>query len=96
LGADSVDTKSTTGHVGDLIRIEPYTLFKVDKVLVAISAEKAGVVEHGLARFQPDSYFWVYAATAENPEYDEWSITVTAVRAQERRAKTRFGASSLC
>ena len=50
LGIDSVDTREYHGHIGDVIRIDPYTLFKIDKVLVAISGERAEVIEHGLAR----------------------------------------------
>ena len=55
LGADSVDTRDFHGHVGALIRIEPFTLFKVHKVLVAICAERAGLIGHGLATPQPNS-----------------------------------------
>jgi hypothetical protein len=53
LGVDIVDTRGHHGRIGDLIRIEPYALFKVDKVLVAIRAEKAGLIEHGLAALDP-------------------------------------------
>jgi hypothetical protein len=80
LGGDSIDTQGYHGHIGGLIRIEPYALFKVDKVLVAISAEKAGLVERGLARLAPKTNQWLYTATAEKPERDDWSVTVTAVR----------------
>ena len=81
LGAESVDTREYHGHAGDLIRIEPFTLFKVDKVLVAIRAEKAGLIEHGLAKLEPRTDQWLYTATSDNPETDDWSVTVTAVRA---------------
>ena len=54
-------------------------LFKVDKVLVAIHAEKAGLIEHGLARREPRTEQWLYTATAENPEKEDWSVVVTAV-----------------
>jgi hypothetical protein len=56
----------------------------VDKVLVAICAEKAGLIEHGLATRQPRTHQWLYTAIAENPEKDDWSVAVTAVRAGER------------
>ena len=59
LGSDSVDTRDYHGHVDDLIPIEPYALFKVDKVLVAIWAEKAGLVERGLARLDPGTKLWL-------------------------------------
>ena len=80
LGAESVDTREYHGHAGDLIRIEPFTLFKVDKVLVAIRAEKAGLIEHGLAKLEPRTDPWLYTATSDNPETDDWSVAVTAVR----------------
>ena len=80
LGSDNIDTQGYHGHISDLIRIEPYALFRVDKVMVAISAERTGVVERGLARLDPRTNPWLYTATAENPEKDDWSIAVTAVR----------------
>ena len=95
LGVDSIDTQEYHGHVGDIIRIEPFTTFKVDKVLVAICAEKAGLIEHGLATRQPRTHQWLYAATAENPEKDDWSVAVTAVRRPDPAAPCRFRASSL-
>jgi hypothetical protein len=52
----------------------------VDTVLVAISAEKAGLVERGLARLNPRTNQWIYTAAAENPEKDDCWIAVTAVR----------------
>ena len=70
----------STASTPRLIRIEPFTTFKVDKVLVAICAEKAGLIEHGQATLQPRTHQWLYTATAENPEKDDWSIEVTAVR----------------
>jgi hypothetical protein len=45
----------------------------LDKVLVAISAEKAGLVKRGLARLDPRTNQWLYTVTAENPEKDDWS-----------------------
>ena len=80
LGTDSVDTRAYHGHPGDLIRIDPFALFKVDKVLAAIRAEKAGVVERGLAKLDPETRQWLYTTTAENPAKEDWSITATAVR----------------
>ena len=56
LGGDSVDTPDDHGHIGDIIRFEPYTLFNrmlMDRMLIAIWAEKAGLVEHGLAKLEP-------------------------------------------
>src|SRR5258708_989678 len=53
LGADSVATGEYHGRIGDVIRIGAYSLFKVDKVLVAIRAEKAGLIDCGLARLDP-------------------------------------------
>ena len=80
LGIDSVDTREYHGRVGDIIRIDPYTLFKIDKVLVAISGERAGVIEHGLARPVARSGQWLDAATTANREAGDWSIAVTAVQ----------------
>src|ERR1043166_3018230 len=68
LGVDHVDMREYHGHIGDLIRIDAFSLFKMDKVLVAIRAEKAGVIERGLARPDPTTNQWLYTATAENPE----------------------------
>lgn len=51
LGVDNVDTRGYHGRMGDLIVIEPFAVFKVDKVLVAIRAEKAGLIERGLAKW---------------------------------------------
>jgi hypothetical protein len=95
LGADSVDTREYHGRIGDLIPIEPFTTFKVNKVLVAISAEKAGLIEHGLATLQPRTHQWLYTATAENPEKDDWSVAVTAVRAPGHELRCRTSTSSL-
>ena len=86
LGVDNVDTREYHGRIGDLIRIEPYAIFKVDKVLVAIRAEKAGLIEHGLAASEPKTKQWHYTATADNPEKEDWSIAVTAVQHQPLRA----------
>jgi hypothetical protein len=80
LGADSINTQGYHGHIGDHVRIEPYALFKVDKVLVAISAERTGLVEHGLTTLEPGIGQWPYTATAENPEKDDGSVAVTAFR----------------
>ena len=95
LGADSVDTREYHGHVGDLIRIEPFTLFKVDKVLVAICAERAGLIEHGLATPQPRSHQWLYTATAENSETDDWSVAATAVQAPGQGIESEWSRCSL-
>ena len=95
LGVDSIDTQEYHGHVGDIIRIEPFTTFKVDKVLVAICAEKAGLIEHGLATHRPRTHEWPYTATAENPEKEDWSVAVTAVRAFSHQPQARSGGSSL-
>ena len=89
LGVDSVDTREYHGHVGDLIRIDPYTLFKVGKVLVAISADKAGLIEHGQATPATGTDRWLYTATSENPEPEDWSIAVTAVERPPHAPKTR-------
>jgi len=58
LGVDNVDTREYHGRIGDVIHIEPYAIFKVDKVLVAIRAEKAGLIEHGLATLDPKTNQW--------------------------------------
>ena len=79
LDIDSIDTRAYHGRPGDLIRIDPYALFKVDKVLVAIRTEKAGVIERGLAKLDPGTRQWLYTTTAENPAKEDWSITATAV-----------------
>ena len=50
LGADSVDTRDYHCHIGDLIRIDPYALFKVERVLVAIKGENWQIIEYGLAK----------------------------------------------
>ena len=89
LGVDHVDMREYHGHIGDLIRIDAFSLFKLDKVLAAIRAEKAGVIERGLARLDPTANQCLYTATAENPEKDDWSIAVTAVRAP-KPVRTRF------
>src|ERR1043166_7111034 len=80
LGVDNVDTSGNHGRIGDLIRIEPFAIFTVDKVLVAIRAEKAGLIEHGLARLDPGTNQRHYTAAADNPEKEDWSIAVTAVQ----------------
>ena len=87
LGVDNVNTREYHGRIGDVIHIEPYALFKVDKVLVAIRAEKAGLIEHGLATLDPKTNQWHYTATADNPEKEDWSIAVTAVQHQPLRAR---------
>ena len=86
LGVDNVGTREYHGRIGDVIHIEPYAIFKVDKVLVAIRAEKAGLIEHGLATLDPKTNQWHYIATADNPEKDDWSIAVTAVQHQPLKA----------
>jgi hypothetical protein len=86
LGADCVDTRGYHGHVGDLIRIDVFVFFKVDKVLVAIRGELAGVIEHGLATQDPRPHQWIYAATAHNRELEDSSIAVTAVGHSSLRA----------
>ena len=81
LGVDNVDTREYHGQIGDLIRsIEPYAMFKLDRVIVTIRAEKAGLIEHGLAKLDPTTNQWEYTATTDHPEKDDWSIAVTAVR----------------
>jgi hypothetical protein len=93
LGVDHVDMREYHGHTGDVIRIDAFSLFKLDKVLVAIRAEKSGVIERGLARPDPTTNQWLYTATAENAEKDDWSIAVTAVRAPHHEIKARPGKS---
>ena len=53
LGVDHVDMREYHGHIGDLIRIDTFSLFKMDKILIAIRAEKSGVIEWGLVRPHP-------------------------------------------
>jgi len=89
LGTDSVDTRAYHGRPGDLIRIDPFALFKVDKVLVAIRAEKVGVIERGLAKLDPGTRQGRYTTTAENPEKEDWSITATAVRSEMKAIANR-------
>ena len=90
LGVDNVDTRAYHGHVGDIIRIEPFAIFKIDKVLVAIRAEKAGLIERGLATLDPTTKQWHYTATSDNPEKEDWSIVVTAVHAPRSETKRDF------
>ena len=94
LGVDNVDTSAYHGHVGDIIRIEPFAIFKIDKVLVAIRAEKAGLIEHGLATLDPKTHQWHCTATVGNPEKEDWSIAVTVVRALRHESKSGSWQSS--
>jgi hypothetical protein len=75
-----------------VIRIDVYTVFAVGEVRVTIRADKAGLVEHGLARFEPKANQWLYAATTENSEQDDWSIAATAVGVggTRNRGRSRF------
>ena len=66
LGADCVYTREYHGKAGDRIRIEPF-MVGVEKVLVAIQADRAGLVERGFAKLEPASRSWVYTATADLP-----------------------------
>ena len=79
LGADNIDTQDYHGRIGDVIRIESYTPFGLDRVIVTIRADSMNLVEHGQAKFHPETNRWEYTATAEN-RTDEWSIVATAVR----------------
>ena len=81
LGVDHVDMREYHGHIGDIIRIDAFSLFKVDKVLVAIRDERSGFIERGLARLDAISGQWLYTASVENLEKDDWSIAITALRA---------------
>jgi hypothetical protein len=86
LGADCVDTRGYHGRAGDLIRIDALVFFKVEKILVAIRGEKAGVIEHGLASHASRSRQWLYVATTDNRELEDSSIAVTAVGHSRWRA----------
>ena len=58
-------------------------------MLVAIRAEKAGVIERGLAKLDPGTRQGRYTTTAENPEKEDWSITATAVRSEMKAIANR-------
>jgi len=40
-------------------------------VLVAIRAEKTGLIEHGLATLDPKTKQWHYTGTVDNPEKED-------------------------
>jgi len=84
----SVDTRAYHDIPGP-DPIDPGALFKSDKVLVAIRAEKAGVIERGLAKLDAGTRQWLYTTTAENPEKEDWSITATAVRSEMKAIANR-------
>jgi hypothetical protein len=95
LGSDNIDTREYHGHAGDLIRIDVYAAQNVDQVRVTIHAEKAGLLEQGLARFDPAARQWLYTATAPTRDSEDWTITATALRRRRMRLR-RPRTSTFC
>ena len=75
LGADNIDTSGYHGHIGDVIRIEPFAPFDVGAVRVTIRGPEGQLLERGLATRERQSRAWLYAATAENSEFEDWAIS---------------------
>jgi hypothetical protein len=53
LGADNVDTRDYHGRAGDAIRIDPFAVAKVAKVMVSIRCDSHHLIERGLAKLNP-------------------------------------------
>src|ERR1041384_861087 len=93
LGVDHVDMREYHGHIGDLIRIDAFSLFKLDKVLVAIRAEKAGVIERGPARPDPTTNQWLGAAWPGRKDHSKTGIgrmRFSRTKMSKSRAGSRF------
>ncbi|MHC1769244.1 MAG: hypothetical protein AB9869_34010 [Verrucomicrobiia bacterium] len=64
---DTLDSTGCKGSAGGVIAVEPADNAELDRVLVSIRADRAGLIERGSARWVPERQRWEYPTQTALP-----------------------------
>lgn len=74
----SIDSSQYAGLPNNTIRIDAVDDFKVDTVHLELLNQVGDTLEEGAAVADPDSQYWIYTATGNNPDYAGCTVRVKA------------------